>query len=294
MGPTIPTSPEQFLIDTLFPMLRNDLVTVVEARCPTHGRPGASPSFTACLLCCIACEILSHLTAPTTAVGDIAKRREFYWKLGLLVDDPRYEAWGEVVHQGFRHGIAHTFLPKYTSDIACAAIWLNAATDTRVGCVDELSSEPTELRRTRAEHHLRFQNDVLFIVPQIFYLDVTAWLDDYEQRLRAADQLTVVALSRTFPDWWRDTTTFRNRLGSPQESTTSMELEQYPSLKVADYWTASDGTSTVSASLERKSNSWIVVVTTDGIEARYSFGTHEEAEDFQVNQKRELARRGIL
>ena len=65
---------------------------------------------------CIACEILSHLTAPTTAVGDIAKRREFYWKLGLLVDDPRYEALGEVVHQGFRHGIAHTFLPKYTSE----------------------------------------------------------------------------------------------------------------------------------------------------------------------------------
>ena len=226
-------------------------------------------------------------------MGDIAKRREFYRKLGLLVDDPRYEAWGEVVHQGFRHGIAHTFLPKYTSDIACAAIWLNGATDTESRCVDELLSEPTELRRTRAEHHLRFHNDVLFIVPQIFYLDVNVWLDDYQQRLRAEDQVTVATLSLTFPDWWRDTTTFRNRLGSPEIDYIN-GTRTVRSLTVADYWTATDGTSTVSASLERESNSWTVVVTTNGVEVRKSFRTHEEAEDFQIDRKRELARRGIL
>src|SRR3989442_10676214 len=124
MAPTIPAAPDRFLADTLFPMLRNDLVTVVEARCRIHGRAGASANFTACLLCCIACEILSHLTAPTTGMGDIAKRRDLYKRLGQLVDDPRYEAWGEIVHQGFRHGIAHTFLPKDTSDVACVAMWL--------------------------------------------------------------------------------------------------------------------------------------------------------------------------
>jgi hypothetical protein len=47
MAPTLPNSPEHFLIDTLFPKWRNDLVTGVEARCPTHGRPGAEPTISA-------------------------------------------------------------------------------------------------------------------------------------------------------------------------------------------------------------------------------------------------------
>jgi hypothetical protein len=293
MATTMPASPEQFLTETLFPMLRNDLVTVVEARCRNHGRPGASANFTACLLCCIACEILSHLMASMAGIGDIQKRRDLYAHLGQLVDDPRYDAWGEIVHQGFRHGIAHTFLPKDTSDVACVAMWLNTARGDESRCANELATDAMELRRIRAEHHLRFHKDMLFVVPQIFYLDVIRLLDDYERQLRARNASTLATLNRTFPDWWRDTTTFRRTLGSPEIDYIN-GTRSVPTLKVSEYWTVTNGTSTVSARLERAPDSWVVVIDSNGVEARHPFRTDEEADDFQIDRKRDLARGGLL
>jgi hypothetical protein len=124
-------------------------------------------------------------------------------------------------------------------------------------------------------------------------LDVMAWLNDYEDKLRARDASTLATLNRTFPEWWRDTTTFRNMFGSPEIDYIN-GTRAVPSLKVTEYRKVTDCASTVSAWLERQPDSWVVVINTNGIEARHSFRTHEEADDFEIDQKRGLARRGIL
>jgi hypothetical protein len=274
-------------------MLRNDLRTVVEARCASHGRSGASANFTACLLCCIACEMLSELTAPPRVSGAVAKRQNFFERIGALVDDPRYAALGEIVHRGFRHGIAHTFLPKHTGDVACSVMWLCGSSNQISRCVELLAASPEELRVERAEWHLRFDNDILTVVPQILYLDVIALLDDVESKLKAGTAPLSTDVARNFPRWWRETTVFRDPLPEPEAAIVAGS-SPVPLLRVARYFELSNGTVKARAWLERSPGDWQVHFDNAGTVSIAKFSNREDARDHAAALEVQLVRQGFL
>lgn len=281
--------PETFVPDVLIPMLRNDLETVIEARCATHGRPGSSATFTACLLCCITGETFASLTAPQTATGDVAKRRQFYTRLGTFVGDPRYAELGEIVHLGFRHGIAHAFFPKGTADVLCGAVWLNGPTNVDSVCVGTLTGDA--LMRARSEHHLIFQDGLLTVVPQVFYRDLLDWMTDFEQRIRTGDADTTADLQRNFVDWWDENEHFRHisqDVRAVLDGTTHV-----PALMVRDYFTVSDAARTVRAWLEREPGPWVVVEEERGQPMRTRFDSEPEATDYASQRERALGREGL-
>ena len=121
MAPKMPTDPSEqaaLLLRTIVPFLLNDLEAVIEARCPEHGGKGSAPSLTAVILGLAACEVLADLDGdPNLRRGSKERRRAFFGTLGELVGDPRYGELGEILFVVFRHGIAHTFLPKLTEDV---------------------------------------------------------------------------------------------------------------------------------------------------------------------------------
>lgn len=95
-------------------------------------------------------------------------------------------------------------------------------------------------------------------MPQLFYLDVCSFLEDYEGRLRAHDGTTLTTLEATFTEWWQSTA-FQGHLEKPEEDIV-MGVRRVPALHVAEYWTVASGASSVKARLEREQDRWVVPV----------------------------------
>lgn len=187
----------EFLRRTIIPFLKNDLLAVVESRCEVHGSEGGAPSFTTVLLCFAAVEVIAQLDSTSTGK---AGRREQFERLAAVAQDPRYAELGELAFVVFRHGIAHTFLPKLAPDVGGIAMWAQSAGGGN-RCIDDLRGD---LLGVRADWHLQLQHQGLVLMAQVLCLDVLALLDDWEARLRSRDPVTVARLSERFAQFWND------------------------------------------------------------------------------------------
>jgi hypothetical protein len=166
----MPATPEEqadFVLRTIIPFFLNDLDAIVESRCPKHGSVGAAPNFSTVLIALAAIEVIASLDA-TLGLGAKEGRREISKQFGDLAGDPRYGELGEILFVVFRHGIAHTFLPKLSADVGGVASWI----------VDERSeslciqSVKAALLDWRARSHLQLANETLWVLPQVLCLDV--------------------------------------------------------------------------------------------------------------------------
>jgi hypothetical protein len=206
--PVEPADQAALPLRTIVPFFLNDLETVIEARCPDHGGQGTAPNLTAVILCLAACEVLADLDGdPTLRRGTKDRRRAFFRTLAELVGDSRYGELGEILFVVFRHGIAHTFLPKLTEEVGGSVAWI-LRPDGRSQCI-------AEVERTIDQHrfgeHLRLDVGVLTVYAQVLYLDIRTMLRDFEARLEGGDPVTLQRLATNFPGYWNDNATIESR-----------------------------------------------------------------------------------
>lgn len=110
--PTTAADQAAFLLRTIVPSFKNDLDAIADSRCSVHGRGGGGggPAFSLAVMSLAACEVMAELDG--IGVGAKDRRRDIFGKISKLSGDPRYADLGEIIFVVFRHGIAHTFLPK--------------------------------------------------------------------------------------------------------------------------------------------------------------------------------------
>lgn len=239
----------EFLLRTVIPFLKNDLLAVVESRCEVHGGEGGAPNFTTVLLSFAAIEVVAQLDSSSPGK---AGRREQFGRLAAVAQDPRYAELGELAFVVFRHGIAHTFLPKLSPDVGGAAMWaLSARGGNR--CIEDVRGDLLSLR---AEWHLQLRQQGLFLMAQVLCIDVLALLEDWGARLRSRDVATMARLGALFGRFWNDNASIQPyHLDSSEwvmlqngRGTLALLVETYPAVEVA-------GT-TLTRSLFREHNEW--------------------------------------
>ena len=287
---TMPTTPEEqadFVLRTLVPFFLNDLEALVESRCPKHGGSGAAPNFSTVLISLAAIEVIASLDA-SVGLGPKDARREISTRLGTLVGDHRYGELGEILFVVFRHGIAHTFLPKLASDVGGVASWI-VDEQSRSLCIETVRAE---LGRWRAESHLQLARETLWVLPQILYLDVTTLIDDYRSRLAIREGVTIARLAARFPSFWNDNATIRmDHLNAGERDLVQRRADLTP-LAVITYPEESFGGRTLRRELQRTQGNWRLVFDVGAPTVTEDFSTREEADDRAVSLAAELHRWG--
>lgn len=207
---------KSIVIDSLLPMLRNDLHRVVDCTCGKHGKPGPGPNFTAAMLCLVACEVIGRLCSDPTLDDDEATM-EFLYRVADQTGDKRYRDTAKALITYFRHGIVHSFMPKQPSGVRGRVDWAQVAETEEGVCVDTLAS-PTEsltLKELR-RHHLSTKQvngqKVFIVVPQVLYVDVMKAIDSFEQAVQASDVGTMDRLEKGFEKWWGRVSSIKRQL----------------------------------------------------------------------------------
>jgi hypothetical protein len=287
-----PSSPEEqadFLAQNILPMWVNDLTTVIEARCPEHGKPGHSANFTATLMCLIACESLADLLAPSTISNAYQCRRWFWTELSGRTGDSRYAILGEPMFVWFRHGIGHRFLPKSSDGMAGGAMYRIDA-EERSACALKLfeNEHQKELMNMRAEWHLRKMKGALVVLPQVLVVDVVRCINDFSSKLQSRDRATLGALPQGFDRWFADVVTVRNRSSLTDAEWDVIENRTpAPSLRVGEYEPVMSSTGLVPFWLEGTQDAY--VLHEDSV-LPVSFPDRASADDRYASRARALSR----
>lgn len=204
------------VIGSLFPMLKNDLHRVVDCTCAEHGKPGSGPNFTAAMLCLIASEVVGRLSSDP-CLDDDAATVDFLRRVADQSGDNRYQLAAKALIVYFRHGIAHSFMPKQPSTVKASVDWAQREGDESGICVDflnmpigaaalsELRSHHLEVRQAQGER-------VFAVVPQVLYVDVLRVINAFEQAVRASDHPTLTRLEGGFEKWWGRASSIKGRL----------------------------------------------------------------------------------
>jgi hypothetical protein len=191
-------------------MLRNDMRRIIESHCRIHGYPGGGPAFSSCLISLVACETVGLLVSADGLIGPRATRA-FLRFVGTTSDDPRYQQLAGPIFGLFRHGIAHSFMPKRyqlpdgSAIITAGTAWQNRP-DKTSRCVKWLSSKAgaEKVNRLRTGHHLRVLGSPpylqLIIAPQVLFLDVDRALAAVKGKLLADSELQTI-VTRNFTRW---------------------------------------------------------------------------------------------
>lgn len=194
------------VLQQLLPMLKDELRCVLDCACAKHGRRGAGPNFTATMLCLVAAEVVGRLSSDSV-LDDDAAAIDFLRRVGDQVGDQRYRQAASALWTYFRHGIAHSFMPKQPGAVRGATVWAWGPDGEAGICVEWLSSgEGDEMLAALRRTHLSVA-DVdgsrrFFVVPQVLYVDTMATILGLEQSLSAGDPRTLELLDRGFEKWW--------------------------------------------------------------------------------------------
>jgi hypothetical protein len=205
------------VLDSLFPMLKNDLHRVCDATCAEHGKPGHGPNFTAAMLCLAVCEVVGRLTSDPDLDEDAATVA-FLHRVAKHSGDLRYQPGAKALFVYFRHSIAHSFMPKQPSTVRGKVDWAQWEGSTSGVCVDFLraGTGATALAELRSRHLVVVgpaQGERTFvIVPQVLYLDVLGTIEALEQELQVGDQAAVQWFEAGFERWWGRAFSIRGQL----------------------------------------------------------------------------------
>lgn len=205
------------VLESLLPMLRNDLHKVVDSTCRDHGVPGPGPNFTAAMLCMVACEAMGRLSSDPS-LDDDAATLEFLNMVARRSGDIRYEQAAKAIIVYFRHGIVHSFMPKWPDSVRAAVSWAQEAGGKDIGvCVDWLSSPPgaADLAKFRALHLIVrqvFGERVFTLIPQVLYVDILGTVIAFEQALKQDDSTTLARLDEGFEKWWGRVSSIKGQL----------------------------------------------------------------------------------
>lgn len=193
---------KSFITGSLMPMLANDLHRVIDSTCSEHGRPGPGPNFTAALICMVACEVLGRLSSPPHLADDDAAI-DFIRRLTEYSKDPRYERAAPILWVYFRHGPAHSFLPKLPGHTGGAVAWAQNQDESGV-CVDFLGSASGALalaEMRRSGHLVISQNaNRLIVVPQVLYVDILRAMTGFKEHLETSGNLS--CFEEGFEKWY--------------------------------------------------------------------------------------------
>jgi hypothetical protein len=285
---TMPARAEEqaeFVLRTLIPFFLNDLHALVESRCPKHGGPGTAPNLSTVLICLAAIEVIASLDA-SAGLSPKDARREIASRLGALVGDHRYGELGEILFVVFRHGIAHTFLPKLAPDVGGVASWI-VDEQSRSLCIETVKAAQS---RWRADSHLQLAREMLWVLPQILYLDVAMLIDEYRNRLASREGNTLTRLATRFPDFWNDNAMIRADHLSAHERDLVLGKTALTPLTVVTYAEESFGGRTLKRELQRTQGGWRLVFDSGSGTKTEDFSTREEADDRAVELAAELYR----
>jgi len=204
------------VLDSLLPMLRNDLHRVCDSTCSDHGRPGSGPNFIAAMLCLLACEVIGRLSSDPALEGDAATV-DFLHRVSTHSGDSRYLQAATALIAYFRHGIVHSFMPKQPSIVRGRVDWAQWEGSESGVCVGFLRGKAGGgMRAQLRSRHLVVREDqgerLFAVVPQILYVDVLAAIDAFEQELRASDDAISPWFEAGFEKWWGRASSIRGQL----------------------------------------------------------------------------------
>lgn len=285
MAPIMPSTPEDqadFLLRTIVPYFQNDLDSLAESRCPIHSRRGGGPAFTLTVMSLAACEVIAELDG--TGVGPKDRRRSQFKEISRLTGDPRYSDLGEILFVVFRHGIAHSFLPKGASAVTGMTMWINDSSSNSV-CIDRVRGDLAEYR---AGDHLRLDFGALMVYPQVLYLDVAMLLYDYEVRLRSRDAETLARLTASFPQWWADNANIASHHLNTHEWELVREQKQVAPLFVSSGPVLERGTDRVEFAIYRVQRGFRVTTTLNGVSTDEATVDQSEAEEYVFSRAHEM------
>jgi hypothetical protein len=204
------------ILDSLIPMLKNDLNRVCDSTCNDHGRPGSGPNFTAAMLCLVTCEVMGRLFSDP-ALEDDAATASFLRNVSRVSGDLRYDQAATALIAYFRHGIVHSFMPKQPLAVRGRVSWALWKGGEASICVELLrgAAGATTLAQLRLGHLVvsQEQGERLFtVIPQVLYVDVVSAVDDFAQKIRSGDRATSVWFEAGFEKWWGRTSSIRGQL----------------------------------------------------------------------------------
>lgn len=205
------------VLQSLLPMLKNDLRKVLDCTCAQHGVPGPGPNFTAAMLCMVACEVIGRLSSDTALDDDTATLAFLKAVAGQSGDD-RYSEAAKAIVAYFRHGIIHSFMPKQPDNVKAGVNWAQVSGGKDVGaCVDWLSSPSgADALASFRSRHLSVRQvggeKVFTLVPQVFYVDLTGTIGAWERLLAQRNAAAIANLERGFERWWRRLSSIKNQL----------------------------------------------------------------------------------
>lgn len=182
---TLPTATLRGVENTVQQLL-NDMRTIAEARCRTHGTSyGTTANAAAVLLPCIAVEFIATRTRSGESKEE-ALRRTFR-DLAAAVGYGRYETVGFPFYSLVRRGLAHGFYPGHVQLAngpkahVGLSFWIDAESQ-RSFCVDEVGGHAESRHLV---HNVLGIGDhvVLHVSVQHLYIDVKVLLERFLQRL---------------------------------------------------------------------------------------------------------------
>ena len=170
----------------LLEMLRNDMRSVVEARCGEHGsKHGTTPNMVIALLPLIGVEMVAQFSTDASVEHKNDAIRRVFAEVALFSGVAAYSTLGYFLFFAYRHGIAHGFYPGQLElngvTIETTPVAYVDASDLRTTpCIDTLpraSLPPHLVAETRGAKR------ILHISAQALFLDLDPFLMDFYQRL---------------------------------------------------------------------------------------------------------------